>query len=85
MGLIRTYEFGTVSLGIGCTLFAVPSASYWIFGVTVPSTIITWVTYIPVCLVSAIGFMTCLPVVNTMQSNAADPERYPIDSLLTRL
>eukprot|EP01112_Ceratiomyxa_fruticulosa_P007439 TRINITY_DN1929_c0_g1_i1.p1 TRINITY_DN1929_c0_g1~~TRINITY_DN1929_c0_g1_i1.p1 ORF type:complete len:561 (-),score=89.64 TRINITY_DN1929_c0_g1_i1:102-1784(-) len=77
LGIYRTYLIGAVILGIGtfCQPFA--NLPYWLSGndITVLNKALTWIILLFFTTMLGVGFMTCLPVVGTMISNAADPSR----------
>lgn len=74
--IAKMYLFGTMSLASGSFLVPVTAIIYWIWGLNDGTTIIVWILLLVAMIPVAIGFMGCLPVIGTMQSNATAPEVY---------
>jgi hypothetical protein len=66
---------GSIMLA-GATFFLPCSTLlFWIFGENDITKAVTW-GFLVICITPlSVGFMTALPVMNTMVSNAADPAR----------
>lgn len=75
LSIKKTYQMGVSSLGASTLLLPFVVIFYWVGGKTTVTTALTWTLIAVLNLPMSIGFMTALPVVNSMQSNAANPER----------
>lgn len=74
--IYRIYSTGVVVLGAATILMPLANLVYWIAGSTATVyQVITWAILLPFTSLMSIGFMTCLPVVGTMLSNASPADR----------
>jgi len=73
--VLKIYNFGSILLGVSTLLYPICGVFLWTMGKTPLSQALTWVLLIMVTSGNSVGFMTCLPVITGMISNATDPER----------
>jgi len=73
--ILWVFQFGNMSLGIGCLLMPSTSLVYSLFGISTVTSVFTWIVASFYCCIMAAGFMTCLPVITTIINNCANPER----------
>jgi len=73
--ILWIFQFGNLSLALGCFLMPFTSIVYAYFGETTATTVLSWLVAALFCIVLAVGFMTCLPVITTIINNCANPDR----------
>jgi len=73
--ILWLFQFGNLSLALGCLLMPSSSLVYTYSGVSPFSTGMVWVVASTYCAIMAAGFMTCLPVITTIINNCANPDR----------
>jgi len=75
MGVRKTYTSGTIYLMFLSLFLPCGGLFFWIGGVSQQMKILTWISLVLITPFLSVGFMTCLPVIGTMQSNTANQER----------